>query len=1519
MADDSGPMVDFPASHGQVRVAEAGHDPARHGVRVTVDVRGPVDRTRLEEAINRVVSGHEILRTELRADGASGRWKQVVQPVRHIPVEEGVQATPSTDRSVPLRVGITSDGDGSRLHFEGSGLHIDARALHYLVEELATAYQTGVGPSEDSVLQYGDFAEWQAELSESEEGESGRAFWRTVSLPDSPADRLPFERKGEPNGSGASQKRVRRKVDAHTAASSSELAASSAVSEEVLLLAVFFVVLWRYTGRMPVVVDVRSDGRGLDDLSGAIGPHSLDLPVHAALDASSSFKAFAGRVAEAVAAGREWEHVFQPALLSSRPAGAALGESRFGFEYGVAPEVVGSDGVTFHVSGQQVGRGDHRLRLACWRWADGLFLDWVFDPDRIDDAYVDGMSRAFEAVLAAAVSNPDAYVSELPLLDEEGRRSLVEDPNDTQRPYPTDSLIHDFIERHARERPDAPAVEMDGSVLTYGALNGRANRLAHHLRGLGVGPGTLVAILAERSFEMVESVLAVLKAGGGYVPLSPTYPPERLAFIMEQTRAPVLIATVGVEDLLPETHARIVRMDEDLARELEAHSEQAPERVATPDDVAYVIYTSGSTGQPKGVVVTHRTFVISNEARVEYYGPGEGRFLLLSPFAFDSSIVGLFWTLTGGGTLCLIAEGSQRDVGELCRMIDERAVTHTLTLPSFYDMIITHGEVDRLQGLEAVVVAGEACPLTMVRRHKEALPGTGLFSEYGATETTIWSSAYDCLEQTIDTAPLGRPIANCEMYVLDEDLQPLPVGVPGEVHFGGAILARGYWNRPDLTEERFVASPFRDDPDARLYKSGDLARWLPGGDLEFLGRVDNQVKIRGFRVELEEIEVILGTHPDLAEVAVAARSASEWDRGHEESDSSPTAKRLVAYVVPRSAPGPSSSELRDYLASRVPSYMVPSAFLHLEGLPRTPNGKLDRDALPAVDPAKLEQPQSRGDAPATAVEEALAQIWQRVLGVDEVSREDNFFELGGDSILSIQVVALANKQGLKISARDVFEGQTIARLAEASGAGDAVETEQVTVTGAVPLHPIQHWFFEQDRPDPHHANMAVMLRCSEPLDLEALRSAVEALLHHHDALRTAFHREGGRWRQEVLASVSSNPVRRVDLSATDPATRSASIEDEAAEVQRQLDLESADLVRVVYFDCGPDDAGRLLVVIHHLVFDGVSLRILLEDLEEAYRDLISGRGVGLPLKTTSYKRWNEALVAYADSPELLAELDRWRSLLPAQVQDLPRDTPEDARSNTFADQAVVERSLSADMTRKLVRDVPAARDARTDEVLLAALTGTVCTWTDRPGLHLELEGHGRELFQEGVDPTRTVGWFTTVYPAHVEFGGDDPEAELASVRDAVRSIPNKGFGYGILRHMGDEPVRVELAAAPRAAVNFNYMGRFDSSMGGGLFEPAPESTGPDFSPKAQRPHELEIVATVVDGTMKVEWMFSRGLHDRATIEELADDFEMRLERLIDASVPGEVAPVSDDFSDFDWDDSDVSDIAAALERARGAD
>lgn len=1519
MAEDSESMVEFPASQGQARVAEAGHDPARHGVRVTVDVRGPVDRARLEEALHRVVAGHEILRTEVRAGAAPGRWKQVVHPVPQIPVEDVDEDTaPLGDVSAPLRVSVASDGDGLRLHLEGSGLHVDASALRHLVEELADAYETGGGPAEDSVLQFGDFAEWQAELSESEEAEPGRAFWRTLALPDTPADRLPFERKGESDESEASQARIRRKVDAGMAAAVSELSVSMGVSEEVVLLTALFAVLWRYTGRMPVVVDVRTDGRGLDELSGAIGPYARDLPVQASTDASSTFRELAGRVAEAVASGREWEHVYRRDLLPRHAEGAVLPESPFAFEYGAAPAVVGSD-VTFRVSGQEAGRGDHRLRLACWRRDVGLILDWVFDPDRMDAEYVEGMSRAFDSVLGAAVSNVDARVTELPLLDEEGRRSLVEDANDTRRAYPTDRLIHDFIEGQARERPDAPAVEMDGSVLTYGDLDRRANRLAHHLGGLGVGPGTLVAILAERSFEMVEAVLAVLKAGGGYVPLSPTYPPERLAFIMEQTQAPVVIATDGVEDLLPETPARIVRMDEELARELEAHSEQSLDRAATPDDVAYVIYTSGSTGQPKGVVVTHRTFVISNEARVEYYGPGEGRFLLLSPFAFDSSIVGLFWTLTGGGTLCLIAEDSQRDVGELCRVIDEGAVTHTLTLPSFYDMIITHGEVERLRSLETVVVAGEACPLTMVRRHKEALPGTGLFSEYGATETTIWSSAYDCLEQTIDTAPLGRPIANCEMYVLDEDLQPLPIGVPGEVHFGGAILARGYWNRPDLTEERFVPSPFRDDPDARLYKSGDLARWLPGGDLEFLGRVDNQVKIRGFRVELEEIEVILGTHPDLAEVAVAARSASEWDRGNEEGESSPTAKRLVAYVVPRSAPGPSSSELRDYLASRVPSYMVPSAFLHLEGLPRTPNGKLDRDALPPVDPAKLEQPRSRGDAPATAVEEALAQIWQRVLGVDEVSREDNFFELGGDSILSIQVVALANKQGLKISARDVFEGQTIARLAEASGAGDAVETEQETVTGAVPLHPIQHWFFEQDRPDPHHANMAMMLLCSEPLDLDALRMAVEALLHHHDALRTAFHREDGRWRQEVLASVSSNPVRRVDLSATDPATRSASIEGEAAKAQQELDLESSDLLRVVYFDCGPNDPGRLLVVIHHLVFDGVSLRIFLEDLEDAYRDLVSGRGVGLPLKTTSYKRWNEALVAYADSPELLAELDHWRSLLPAQTQDLPRDTPDDARSNTFADQAVVERSLSTEMTRKLVRDVPAARDARTDEVLLAALTGTVCTWTDRPGLHLELEGHGRELFQEGLDPTRTVGWFTTVYPAYVEYGGDDPEAELTSVRDAVRSIPNKGFGYGILRHMADEQVGVEWAAAPRAAVNFNYMGRFDSSMGGGLFEPAPESTGPDFSPKAQRPHELEVVATVVDGTMKVEWMFSRGLHDRATIEGLAADFEVRLERLIDACVSGEGAPVTDDFSDFDWDESDVSDIAAALERARGVD
>ena len=423
----------------------------------------------------------------------------------------------------------------------------------------------------------------------------------------------------------------------------------------------------------------------------------------------------------------------------------------------------------------------------------------------------------------------------------------------------------------------------DGQKLTYAELNAHANQLAHHLRLLGVGPDVLVGICVERSLEMVVGILGVLKAGGAYVPLDPTYPKERLAFMLEDTQAPVLLTQQRLIGELPEHLAHVLCLDRDW-KSIATESKKNPTTEVTSDNLVYVIYTSGSTGKPKGVIITHQDLVISNCARISYFNESIDTFLLLSSLSFDSSVVGIFWTLCQGGTLFLISEDIQQNMIELTEIIAENRISHLLTLPSFYSLILEYSKSQQLSSLRTVIVAGEACPRKLVDHHKALLKSTALFSEYGATETTVFSSVYNCLDQRLTFAPLGHPIANAQMYILDPHLYPMPIGVPGEVYFGGNALAKGYLNRPDLTAERFIPNPFSKESGARLYKSGDLARHLPCGDVEFLGRIDNQVKIRGFRIELEEVEAVLSQYPSVREVVVVAKETSKWQTEINEQD-----------------------------------------------------------------------------------------------------------------------------------------------------------------------------------------------------------------------------------------------------------------------------------------------------------------------------------------------------------------------------------------------------------------------------------------------------------------------------------------------------------------------------------------------------------------------------------------------------------------------------------------------------------
>jgi amino acid adenylation domain-containing protein len=631
------------------------------------------------------------------------------------------------------------------------------------------------------------------------------------------------------------------------------------------------------------------------------------------------------------------------------------------------------------------------------------------------------MAEHFRNLLQAVALDPEQRVSAIRLLGEDERRRLLFDWNRTHADYPEDGCIHELFEAQAERTPEAIAVVSGAERLSYRELNERANQCAHRLRSLGAGAETLVGICIERSSEMVEGLLGILKAGAAYVPLAPDSPPERLEMMLKDAGIELLLTHRGLAERLPAGVARIVEMDGDRSL-IERESRENPESAAVAGNLAYVIYTSGSTGRPKGVEVTHRNLVHSTSARLIYYDEPVRSFMLVSPFVFDSSVAGIFWTLCQGGRLVLPAEDFQRDLTAFAALIEQESISHLLCLPSLYSLLLRQAAPVRLRSLRCVIVAGEPCPPELPARHFEVLTDAALFNEYGPTEGTVWASVYRCATTTVaTTVPIGCPVPNAQAYVLDARLRPVPIGVVGELYIGGCGLARGYLRRPEQTAERFVPHPFSDEPGARLYRTGDLVRHLPNGDMEFLGRRDSQVKVRGYRIELGEVEAALTAHPAVREAVVTLREDVAGER------------RLVGYLTTDGPDAPTNEDLRDFLREKLPGYMLPSALVMLDEMPLTASGKVDRRTLPAPGASRPTLASSYA-APQTPLEKSIAEVWREFLHLETVGVNDNFFELGGHSLLLVLVhEKLLESLKREVAIADMFRFPTVRALARHLG------------------------------------------------------------------------------------------------------------------------------------------------------------------------------------------------------------------------------------------------------------------------------------------------------------------------------------------------------------------------------------------------------------------------------------------------------------------------------------------------------
>jgi amino acid adenylation domain-containing protein/non-ribosomal peptide synthase protein (TIGR01720 family) len=962
----------------------------------------------------------------------------------------------------------------------------------------------------------------------------------------------------------------------------------------------------------------------------------------------------------------------------------------------------------------------------------------------------------------------------------------------------TPRTFPDLVEEQVARTPDAPALIFDGGSISYAELNARANRLARRLAERGAEPERIVAVMLPRSVDIIVAELAVAKTGAAFLPVDPAYPQARIDFMLTDAN-PVIVLTE----------------DDAITVDGDSGNLAVDRCLAHP---AYVIYTSGSTGQPKGVVVTHAGLASFSAAECAHFDvrPGD-RVLEFSSPSFDASVLELCMSLPVGASLVVPPPGPL--LGEhLAQVLAENRVTHALIPPA---AMATVPDVP-LPGFRCLIVGGDACSAELVHRWAT---GRRMINAYGPTESTVVSTWSEPLSPG-GTPPIGRPIWNIRTHVLDACLRPVPVGVAGELYVSGQGLARGYLNRPGLTAERFVPDPFGDG--SRMYRTGDVVRWTRGGELEFLGRADEQVKIRGFRIELGEVESALRAHPAISDAVAVVRDSD----GH---------RRLVAYTVP-AVP----SEIREFLAESLPEYLIPAGFAGLAELPMSPNGKVDRRLLPEPDFGA----ETGYVAPEGPVETALAEIWADVLGLPRVGTRDSFFKLGGDSILSIQVVAKARQAGLRVATKDVFLHQTIAAMAPLVTMTDADVDNRAPVVGDVPLTPIQHWFFAERTVNPHHFNQSHLVELNPGINRTALRQALGALLEHHDALRLQFTCTEGEWSQH------NAPIAPIDLLQI---VTDADMESVADEVHASFNLSTGPLIKAVLFD-GPQP--HLFIVAHHLVVDGVSWRILLDDLETAYHQALQEKPVDLGSKTTSFQDWSAKLRNHAEAGGFDHELPFWAS---TEVADLPLGHPSTGPIDS------VSFLLDAADTDALLRGAPTKYRTGINDVLLAACAWSLSQWSGNGRVSIDLEGHGREDIFDDVDLSRTVGWFTTMYPVTVDVPTGTWRDIVKSVRRQLRTIPNNGFAYGALRYLTDH-----LPPTPHPQVSFNYLGQFDSTGAteSGLYRATHTSIGQEQDDSAPPEHLIDIVGEVGDGRLAFSWYFRSNL--KSTVEPVVAAFETAL-------------------------------------------
>jgi amino acid adenylation domain-containing protein/non-ribosomal peptide synthase protein (TIGR01720 family) len=1452
---------------------------------LVVKFSGALDTEALLGALSDIVSRHDALRATFYPSGQS----QYIQDHLDIHLSRAnLSELPANSHAPAIRDWISKEVQlpfdlaagpllRASLGVLGRDQHILVLTVHHLAcdavsmaivhRDLAACYSSrarGETPRSQGNRQFTEFIAWLQDQELCESMNASEEYWSKhfTEVPERLSLATDRPRPTTATFSGARQHAI---LPRQIALLFLSLGASHGCTPLMSFLAVFCLLLHRLTGQNDIVVGVPASLR--DTQHAEIVGYCLSImPIRSCITNETTGSSLLKAIRATVAAAMQ-HRLFSLGHLTEKLGDKAPSiASIFNFDrsgdpapvfQSVQTELLEPDSRTskFDISVNVQDKGSN------------FHFAWEYDTDLFGETTISRWIAYYENLLRAFVEQPGCAVQSLPIMGPNEYQRVVELWNTTDVPFTIEEPIHRLFEWRAQLHPDIPAAIFGSSSLTYRELDARSNFISRALREFRIGPELRVAICMERSLDLLSVILGVFKVGGVVLPLHPAMPPDRLSVILDDAQ-PHLIIIDSKASTVFNSERRVV--DLSTLRLKNQPNGKDFSREVSSDNAAYILYTSGSTGAPKGVIGTYgglrnRLLWMQNQFNLD----SSDRVLQKTPVTFDVALWELLWPLITGATVIIAEPGAHRDAARLADLIQEHQVTTVHFVPSLLGTFLDAADLKACTSIRRIICSGEELSREIQERCFARL-NVELYNLYGPTEASIDVTAWRCSSRANDqsTVPIGTPISNTQVYILDAALWPTPPGVAGELYIAGIGLARGYVGRPDLTAEQFLPNPFDKNSGTRMYKTGDRARFREDGVIEFLGRTDRQVKINGVRIEIGEIEATLAAQPAIAEAAVILRK--EGRKG----------SRLVAYLSLQPGAVLVTQELRRELLKFLPPAAVPAEFVQMERLPRSSSGKIDRAVLPVPGEQSDERPRYTG----TRLEHILAAIWSEVLGVNHITSQDNFIHLGGDSIQAIRVAARARERGIPLAVGRLLQRATIEEIVAELPAPGPSSYEIQVLPSKMPLTPIQHWFFECAFPEPHHFNQSLLLELNAPLDVSHASLASVAVLRHHEMLGARFERGMAVLPGPGTAAraIASQVFSAVDLTGLSQREFSGEVEKLAAEMQGSLSLSDGPLFRIALFLGSTATGNRLLFIAHHLVVDSVSWQFIVRDFESAYEQLAEGQEPCLPLKTASYTQWSNRLSDYAMDAQNRVRLPVWLTEPSVNTVRITSSVAESDSLGSIAVENDLTLRLTEEKTRSLTQAIQKIDDLALIHVLVGCLLDAVYRSFAGTTVQIDVEGHGRIHSFTDLDLSRTVGWFTTLYPVVFSFPAFEVSLNcLRSVRDRLHDSRDWALDYGVLRYLSNGEQAQQLKALPKSEILFNYLGDIDGTLiGTRLFRIARERVRATQSERSRCAYPMEINAAIRQRRLEVTWTFNPEVITKFLVNAIARRFSATIDQFV---------------------------------------